>query len=170
MKNILFYAVLTGICWGMYGDSLARARGALQSPFKPYLMIGVAYLVWAILGGAVGMMVRGESFTFTGPGVRWGFIAGTLGAWGALTLTMAMVSGGARQPHIVMATVFGSAVTVAALVAWFQAQHASPGLWFGIGLILVGVVVTSYYTPHKVPPAPKAQASVPLANTLPGMQ
>src|SRR6187402_1492132 len=90
----IIYAALTALCWGLYGPTLAQSRTYLKSPFKPYVAIGVAYLVWGIVGGLVGMAYKKEAFNFTGAGMGWGLAAGTLGAWGALTLTLAMFSGG----------------------------------------------------------------------------
>ena len=118
----IIYAALTGLCWGLYGPVLAKSRTFLQSPFKPYVAIGVAYLVWGILGGLIGMMFKGDKFTFGGAGMGWGLAAGTLGAWGALTLTMAMFTGGGATPHVVMSIVFGGAVTVSAIVLLVMEQ------------------------------------------------
>ena len=42
MKNPVLFALLTALCWGLYGPVLGQARSALASPFKPYLAIGVA--------------------------------------------------------------------------------------------------------------------------------
>ena len=94
MKTYLLFALLTGLFWGFYGPALALSRAGLQSPFKPYVMIGAAYLVIAIIGGLVGMKWKCDEFSFSGIGAKWGFIAGSLGALGALWLTIAMVTGG----------------------------------------------------------------------------
>ena len=117
MRTPVLFALLTGLCWGLYGPVLGQARSALASPFKPYVAIGIAYLIWGVLGGAIGMWAKGDPFSFSGPGALWGFGAGTLGAWGALTLTLAMFTGGTAMPQIVMPIVFGGAVTVSALAA-----------------------------------------------------
>src|SRR5437868_15186067 len=106
----IVYALLTGLFWGTYGPVLAESRTFLKSPFKPYVAIGIAYLIWGIGGGLVGMWYKKDEYTFTGPGMMWGLVAGTLGAWGALTLTLAMFSGG--KPYVVMPIVFGVPVTV----------------------------------------------------------
>ncbi len=163
MKWPICFALLTALSWGLYGPALALSRTALGSPFKPYAMIGAAYLVWAVLGGFGGMLYKGDTLSFTGTGVRWGFIAGSLGAWGALTLTLAMFSGGSRVPHIVMPIVFGGAVTVTALVSWWRTpeEHAaSPWLWIGILGILLGAVLVAYNTPQEAPPAKPATPGV----------
>jgi hypothetical protein len=128
----------------------------LGSPFKPYVAIGVAYVIWGILGGVIGMWAKGDSFSFSGPGWSWGLLAGTLGAWGALTLTLAMFTGGTAMPHVVMPIVFGGAVTVSALVAVWSARGAgrtSPWLWIGIVGIGLCIVLVASNTPHPHPPA-----------------
>ncbi len=157
MKNSLpvLFALATALCWGLYGPILGKARVADTSPFKPYVAIGVAYLVIAILGGLIGMWYQGDSFQ-VGAGGRWGVAAGTLGALGAFTLTLAMFSGGARIPHTVMPIVFGGAVTVTALYSIWSSREtlrAGPWLWVGIALMLVSVIIITVNTPHGAPPA-----------------
>jgi hypothetical protein len=146
----------------LYGPTLGKARLADedQSPFKPYVAIGVAYLVIAIIGGVVGMWWKGDSFHLTGAGSTWGIVAGALGALGALFLTLCMFNGGARIPHAVMPIVFGGAVTVAALYAVLSSRghvHTPPMLWVGIAGMLISVVVITVNTPHAAPPPPPAQ-------------
>lgn len=163
MKNAtllpILFALATGFFWGTYGHALGFARAEEKSPFKPYLMIGVAYLIWGIVGGAVGMMIKGDSFRFTPGGTFWGFVAGSLGAWGALTLTLAMYNGGTNIPQVVMSVVFGSAVTVSALVAvWNSKTDTDPRLWAGIIGMAVCIVTVAYYTPHATPHKPAAGA------------
>ena len=166
MKWPVLFALATGLFWGMYGPALGQSRSALLSPFKPYVMIGVGYLVWGIVGGLLGMSYKGDNFSFTGAGVTWGFIAGTLGAWGAFTLTLAMFSGGTAMPHIVMPIVFGTAVTVSAIVSIISTRGqatASPWLWAGIAGMAVCIVVVAYNTPHAAPHKPKAtEAAGPM--------
>lgn len=158
MKTPILFALLTAVCWGFYGPTLAQARGALASPFKPFVFIGLAYLVWGVVGGMVGMGVKGDSFTLNGPGAVWGFIAGSLGAWGALTLTLAMFTGGMAMPQVVMPVVFGGAVTVSAIyaVATQRSGSTSPWLWVGIAGIAIGIVLVAYNTPHATPHKPPA--------------
>lgn len=161
---ILFPTLCVALFWGLYGPALAQSRSALLSPFKPYLMIGLAYLVWGILGGIAGMIWKGDTFAFTGAGTVWGFIAGSLGAFGALALTLAMFAGGSRTPHVVMALVFGGAVAVAALYGvareWYTEGviDQNPGLWVGIVGILVSSIFVAYHTPQEHPPPRVAQS------------
>ena len=163
----IVFALLTGLFWGTYGPVLAKARVFENSPFKPYVMIGVAYLIWGIVGGLAGMSYKGDTFSFTLKGTFWGFAAGSLGAWGALTLTLAMFTGGTAMPQVVMPIVFGTAVSVSALVSVLTTKtEVNPLLWVGIAGMAVCIVVVAYYTPHAGPPhiqkpqgdAPSAQA------------
>lgn len=158
MKSLpIIFALLTGLFWGTYGPTLAQARSFEKSAFKPYVMIGVAYLVWGILGGLVGMACtqkEGEQFlSFTKQGTFWGFAAGSLGAWGALTLTMAMFTGGTAMPQIVMPIVFGTAVSVSAITAVVTTKaETNPMMWVGIAGMAVCIVIVAYFTPHPHPP------------------
>lgn len=162
MKYPILFALLTGLWWGLYGPALGQARSALLSPFKPYVAIGVAYLIWGVIGGVVGMLYKGDSFAFTGAGALWGFIAGTLGAWGAFTLTLAMFSGGTSMPQVVMPVVFGGAVTVSALVSVWVTRgqvQTSPWLWVGIVGIFACILLVAYNTPHAAPHGPPGQST-----------
>ena len=91
---------------------------------------------------------------------------------GALTLTLAMFTGGAAMPHVVMPVVFGGAVTMSALVSVFMSKSlttTSPWLWVGIAGMAVCIVLVAYNTPHAAPHKPQAeQASAQTSRPLPG--
>lgn len=157
----ILFAVLTALFWGVYGPALGNARSASKPPewsaFKPYLFIGVAYLVWGCFGGAAAMAKFGDSFSFTGkyfPAAKWGFLAGSLGAFGALTLTFSVVNAGksGAGPGLVMPIVFGGAVCVTALTQYlmFRAKgaHFEPMLGVGMLLVAVGIVIVAKNTSH----------------------
>ena len=146
------------------------------TPFKPYVFIGIAYLVISIVGGLLMMKVRGDSFDYTAavPGVygvthfntaKWGFLAGTLGALGALCLTTAMMTSQGNA-LLVMPIVFGGAVSVTAIVSIIKLRghgplEISPVLWVGMVLTVVGVVLVALNTPHghaSAKPKPSAAA------------
>lgn len=158
MKSYLpfLFALGTAFCWGLYGPTLGKARlaDADLSPFKPYVGIGIAYLVIAIAGGMIGMWYKGDSFSPSGASGLWGVAAGTLGALGAFSLTLCMFTGGARIPHAVMPVVFGGAVTITAIYTILASGgrlQASPMLWVGIAGMLASVVVITINTPHAPP-------------------
>lgn len=162
----ILFAIGTAVCWGLYGPTIGQARSPerLWSPFKPYVGIGLAYIVWAFIGGLVAMWLKGDSFAFAGEqsaAGTWGFAAGTLGALGALSLTSAMVSGGKAQ--VVMPIIFGGAVSITALttVILHRDVHASPWLWVGIVGVVISIVTVAYHTPHAAPPKKPATATAP---------
>lgn len=164
------FALITALAWGLYGPTLGQARLAdpVASPFKPYLGIGIAYVLVAICGGAVGMWLRGDSFSFIGSsGFSWGFLAGILGAIGALGLTLSMFSGGARIPHAVMPVVFGGAVTITAISTLLLSGgrlRGGPLLWVGIAGVLISTVLITMNTPHAAPPTSATTPAPPTGD------
>ena len=156
----IFCALFVALCWGMYGPTLSNARSTSSppawGPFKPYVFIGVAYLVIAIVGGTLMMKLAfNDNFDYSGkyfPAMKWGFLAGCLGAFGALGLTFALTKAGGK-PAYVMPIVFGGAVTVNAIAAYFMLRGTNPLMWVGMLLVAIGIVLTAGYTPHAHPPS-----------------
>ena len=164
----ILFAIGTALCWGCYGPVIGKARhpDKLYSPFKPYVFIGVAYLVIAIAGGLIMMRVNGDSYSYTEEGhsraAIWGFAGGTLGALGALCLTSSMLSfQGPPKPHLVMPIVFGGAVSITAIISVIQthsARTASPWLWVGMVGVVISIVLVAANTPHGHPAKPGTHA------------
>ncbi len=173
----VIFALGTAFFWGLYGPTIGNAQIRVQppngwSPFKPYVFIGIAYLVLAVGGGLAMMKVKGDTFTYSGPvpetdrshfePAKWGFLAGCLGAAGALCLTTAMMTSKGNA-LLVMPIVFGGAVSWTAIVSAYRLQgHAtiSPLLWVGMAMVVLGVIVVAVNTPHGHAPA-KPAASAP---------
>ncbi len=155
----ILFALATACFWGLYGPALGNARTTLKpadggwSAYKPYVFIGLAYLVWGCLGGMLAMKAFGDNFSFSGtqkPAATWGFLAGSLGAFGALTLTFAMMKARGNA-GLVMPIVFGGAVTVTAitnLVILRGQAHANPLLWVGMLFVAIGIIMVATFTPH----------------------
>jgi uncharacterized membrane protein len=160
----ILFAIGTACFWGCYGPTIGNAQtprvdgrplGPPEgwTPFKPYVFIGIAYLFISIIGGLLMMKVQGDSFNYTGPHfvtAKWGFLAGTLGAAGALCLTTAMMTSRGNA-LLVMPIVFGGAVSVTALVSVLRlhaAQSVSPMLWLGMAITVAGVIMVARNTPH----------------------
>ncbi len=162
----VWFALATGLFWGLYGPALGEARPFLSNPFQSYVPIGVAYFFCAIVGGIAILKYLGQPIipAIPGlspiPGLSASFIAGTLGALGALALTLAMFNGGAKHPHTVMPVVFGTAVTVTALVTVGKAlwtgkgEVGSPIMWLGILGMFVSLLLITMNTPHTAPAKP----------------
>ena len=120
------------------------------------------------------MVYTKAPFAFSGAGLSWGLISGSLGAFGALTLTLAMFSfpaGMKPRPELVMPIVFGGAVTVTALTNLVismksaGAHQPSPWLWVGIIGMAVCIVIVAYNTPHVAPKKPAPAAADSQANS-----
>jgi uncharacterized membrane protein len=174
VKNMwipILFAVGTACFWGLYGPTIGNAQTRQAppdgwSPFKPYVFIGLAYLVLAIGGGLIAMKFKGDTFSFSGEQftpAKWGFLAGMLGALGALCLTTAMMTSKGNA-LLVMPIVFGGAVSVTAIYsAWKLRGHTdiNPMLWVGIVLVIIGVIIVARFTPHGHAPkkAPEVTAN-----------
>ncbi|WP_442511003.1 hypothetical protein SH528x_002658 [Novipirellula sp. SH528] len=172
----ILFALGTAIFWGCYGPTIGNAQAPkvngvpMWSPFKPYVFIGIAYLVIAICGGLLMMKMKGDSFSYSGayfPTMKWGFLAGVLGAFGAVCLTTAMMTSRGNA-LLVMPIVFGGAVSVSAIVSIFKLHGdvtINPLLWVGMLLTVVGVVIVAMNTPHGHAAAPKpAVVDAPAAD------
>lgn len=161
----LLFAIATAIFWGLYGPALGKSRIPGQTPFKPYVFIGIAYLIWGCLGGAVAVQLSGDGFSFPAKAGWWGFIAGSLGAFGALTLTYAMYQ--AKDASLVMPVVFGGATSVAAITGLvMQGSHAHIDIrqMIGFVLVVIGVVLIQMFSAHGPVPAKAAPTtSAPAA-------
>lgn len=180
----VLFALGTAFFWGLYGPAIGNAQIKVQppngwSPFKPYVFIGVAYLVLAVGGGLAMMQVKGDTFKYGGAvegaegrthfePAKWGFLAGCLGAAGALCLTTAMMTSKGNA-LLVMPVVFGGAVSWTAIVSAYRLREQatiSPILWVGMAMVVLGVIVVAMNTPH---PHPKKPASAnPTAVEAPG--
>jgi hypothetical protein len=172
----ILFALGTAIFWGCYGPAIGNAQNPVVdgkplpigaggwSPYKSYVFIGLAYLVIAVMGGLIMMKVKGDSFSYAGtqfPTAKWGFLAGSLGALGALMLTSAMMTSRGNA-MLVMPIVFGGAVTMTAIVSVIRLgglSGISPLLWVGMALTLCGVILTAMNTPHGHPKHAKPTAA-----------
>lgn len=170
----ILFALGTALFWGCYGPTIGNAQAPRVdgrplappdgwTPFKPYVFIGIAYLVFAIAGGLLMMKLKGDSFSYTGvhfATAKWGFLAGTLGALGAFCLTTAMMTSRGNA-LLVMPIVFGGAVSVTAFVSVLRLHDrsaVSPLLWAGMALTVVGIVTVAMNTPHGHAPAKPSES------------
>ena len=117
MLGMLAVIGLTALCWGLYGPVLHFGREAMQSALRPFVCVGVAYFMIAVLIPLV-LLRRGERGGWTVKGVVWSLLAGTAGALGALGVILALRFGG--KPIYVMPLVFGGAPVVNTLLTAFM--------------------------------------------------
>ena len=156
---------LTALCWGMYGPVLHFGREDMHSPLRPFVCVGIAYFVIAVVVPLV-LLARGEKGAWTAKGVFWSLFAGVAGSLGALGVILALHFGG--KPIYVMPLVFGGAPVVntllnATLTKSFN-QLKAPFL-AGLILVITGAATVLIFKPVAPHSAPKAVATATAADT-----
>ncbi len=145
MKNFTFliFVAITFCCWGTYGPTLHIGQKALGadgqlSLLRSLICVGVAYFLIAVLVPTIVLLTRGETGGWTMSGFCWSFIAGSLGALGALGITLAFKFKG--SPIYVKPLVFGCAPIVNTFVTMFMSGtfRQARGLFF-VGILVVAV-------------------------------
>ena len=153
MLGMLAAIALTALCLGLYGPVLHFGRDAMQSALRPFVCVGVAYFLIAVLIPLV-LLRRGERGSWTMKGVIWSLLAGTAGALGALGVILALFFGG--KPIYVMPLVFGGAPVVNTLLTAFMNrafnQLKAPFL-AGLILVITGAVTVLVFKPQPQPAA-----------------
>ncbi len=151
----LIFAMMTVCSWGVYGVLLHTGQlsmgDAVNGRYKAYLFVGVAYLLTAVLGSIVVLLVNGATWSFPVTGMAWSTLAGIAGALGALGVLLAF--GAKGMPSVVMSIVFAGAPIVNAFVA--MAVHppagglASLNWQFVLGILLaaLGGCLVSLFRP-----------------------
>lgn len=140
MKNfiyVLLFVGLTALCWGTYGPLLRVGQDEMgHSHWRPFICVGVAYFLIAILAPVILLRIRGERGAWTAGGTLWSLIAGVVTTLGALGIILAFNYGG--KPIFVMPLVFGCAPVVNTLYTMFTTRdHDKPSALFLAGLIVV---------------------------------
>jgi hypothetical protein len=150
---------LTALCWGIYGPVLHFGREAMHSSLRPFVCVGLAYFLIAVLIPLV-LLSRGERGGWTTKGVVWSLLAGAAGAFGALGVILALGFGG--KPIYVMPLVFGGAPVVNTLFTAFMNrafdQLKAPFL-AGLILVILGAVTVLVFKPQAAAPAAAAVAA-----------
>lgn len=141
------FALCTALFWGTYGPLLSRGHHLMgtEGRLRPFICVGIAYLLVAIVGPIVVMYTTGidkgdgiaSGWTFGG--IVWSTLAGAVGALGAFTLIMALGAGGPSSPVYVMPLVFGCAPVVSAFTSMYLSGNYKISPFFAAGLILVAV-------------------------------
>lgn len=150
---------MTAFCWGAYGPVLHFGREAMHSSLRPFVCVGLAYFLIAVLIPLALLGRGGERGGWTAKGVLWSMLAGAAGALGALGVILALGFGG--KPIYVMPLVFGGAPVVntllsAAMNRSFN-QLKAPFL-AGLILVILGAVTVLVFKPQ-----PQAHAAAPAA-------
>jgi hypothetical protein len=147
--GMLAAIALTAVCWGGYGPVLHFGREAMESSLRPFVCVGVAYFLIAVLVPLALLARGGEKGSWTTKGVLWSLLAGSAGALGALGVILALSCGG--RPIYVMPLVFGGAPVVNTLLSAFLGrafdQLKAPFL-AGLMLVILGAVTVLIFKPQ----------------------
>jgi drug/metabolite transporter (DMT)-like permease len=160
MKNMAYVLLSIGLViltWGAYGNLLNAGTKAMGNPadaavgvshFLPFIFVGVAYFLIAVLVAWAFLAWRGEPGNWSSGGVFWSFLSGVVTAVGALGVILAMTSGG--SPIYVMPLIFGGAPVVNTVVSMWLSKsfkEAGPLFYAGLILVIVGAVVVLVFSP-----------------------
>jgi hypothetical protein len=145
MRNFtyLIFVALTFFCWGTYGPTLHQGQSGMGadgqlSLLRPIICVGIAYFLIAVIFPVAILVTRGEPGSWSFSGFWWSFIAGALGAFGALGITLAFKFQG--KPIYVMPLVFGCAPIMNTLVTMAMAKtFRQANVLFLIGIAMVAL-------------------------------
>lgn len=183
-NTALLYALGTVVTWGLYSVLLHKGSMAMAIPgapdflgsrMKSFLLVGIAYVIVAIVGPILVMKFKGTPWSFPTAGWSWSLVAGMAGAIGAFFLLMALSSGRSPAeskilPLLVPAIVFAGAPIVNAIVS-ITKEHlwakTPPAFYIGILLAGAGAAMVMKYRPMGGP-AP-ASTTVPAALEAPAL-
>ena len=169
----LTFALMTVVCWGLYGAFLHSGQTAMADPvngrYKAFLFVGLAYFLTAVLAPLAVLLLNGASWSYPLRGMGWSLVAGVAGALGAFAVLLAF--GAQGRPAVVMSIVFAGAPVVNALYSLWL--HPPAGGWqkvpwqFGLGLLLaaLGGCLVTLYKPN--PPAPTRHSSILVQRETP---
>ncbi|HRX84237.1 MAG TPA: hypothetical protein P5572_04385 [Phycisphaerae bacterium] len=163
MKSLwIVFVVLTVLTWGAYVPTVHHGQKALgaNSALRAFLFIGLAYFVMAAIV-LVGVRFFGmEPWKFNSKGAWTSFIAGALGAVGALGIVFAFKFKG--SPLVVPPLVFAGAPIMATFVTMFWDKPAGrihPLFILGLCMAAGGAALVLRFKP-AAHPAP-AHAAAP---------
>jgi hypothetical protein len=157
---VLPFVAMTFLSWGLYGPVLHEGQyemgaGGRPSSLRPFICVGVAYFLIAVVVPLAALWAKGESGKWTIRGAFWSFAAGAAGAVGALGIILAFKFRG--SPVFVMPLVFGLAPVVNTFVTMWMTKtfkQASTLFFAGVILVAVGAAGVMFFKPKIEPAAP----------------
>jgi hypothetical protein len=153
MRNVLAlpFIALAFLAWGNYGPLMhAGQYGMDGSSLRPFICVGLAYFMIAVIVPIAVLTLRGEVGGWTIPGAFWSLSAGAIGAVGALGIIMAFKFYG--RPVYVMPLVFGCAPVVNTFVTMSMSRtfrDANLIFFAGVFIVALGAAGVLYFKPHR---------------------
>jgi len=153
ISQVTFIAMsiaLTALSWGMYGPVLHQGQAKMHgSRLRPFLCVGLAYFVVAVLAPVAMMPAYDEPGSWQVGGTLWSLAAGGVGAIGALGVILAFNFGG--RPIFVMPLVFGGAPVVNTAVSMAVAKSMGPisgAFLVSLVLVIAGAAAVLIFAPR----------------------
>ena len=151
--GVVLFVLLTAVCWGVYGPLMLEGQATLGR-LRPFVCVGLAYFVIAVVVPVVWLRMRGEAGSWTSSGVFWSLIAGAVGALGALGIILAFSFKG--RPVYVMPLVFGLAPVVNTILTMYLGKlfgQIGPLFLAGLIIVVLGAVTVLVFKPSHGPAA-----------------
>ena len=151
---VLISTLLTVLCWGAYGPLMHHGKEAMDSALRPFVGVGLAYFLIAVLVPTLKLVFTGEKGHWQRNGAILSLMAGAVGALGALGVIYAFKFGG--SPVYVMPLVFGGAPVINTIVTMgLSGTYRQVNLIFLIGVVTVvlGAAGVLYFKPAPKPHA-----------------
>lgn len=152
MRNLLMvlpFVAMTFLAWGNYGPLMHEGQyGMGGARWKPFICVGMAYFLIAVVVPLFVLNTKGESGKWTFGGTIWSLAAGAITTIGALGIIMAFNFRG--NPVYVMPLVFGCAPVVNTIVSMAMARtfkEASAVFYLGVLIVALGAAGVMYFKP-----------------------
>lgn len=163
---VLLSIAVSILSWGLYGPLIRAGQAGMGGDhLRPFVCVGIAYFVLAVVVPVLWIATRGEKGTWSVGGGLWSLLAGALGAAGALGVILAFTNHG--NPVYVMPLVFGGAPVVNTFLTMFLGRtykQAGPLFFAGLILVIAGAASVLYFKPGPPTSATRAPVDVHLAS------
>ena len=155
MQNFryLVFVLMAIFFWGIYapvlqeGQKLMGVDGKL-SRIEPLICVVLAYFMIAVLVPVVVLFTKGETGKWSISGFIWSFLAGVVGALGAVGMIIALENRG--SPVYVVPLVFGGAPVINTLVTMLMhrtVRKANILFFIGVAIVALGAAGVMYFRP-----------------------
>jgi len=164
------FVLLTVVAWGNYGALMHHGNLAMGDALRPFIGVGFAYFVIAVLVPMLLLQLKGEKGNWSQGGIVLSLFAGAVGALGALGVIVAFSAG--AKPVYVMPLVFGGAPVINTLVTMAMGKNFEkihPLFIVGILMAAVGGAGVLFFRPGPAPAAAIAKSAAQLAESVPAI-
>jgi len=142
----------------LHQGQLALGDGPMLARWTPLVCVGISYFLIAVVYPLFTIHTESQG-NWSPSGAFWSFLAGSIGAVGALGIILAFMFGG--TPIFVMPMVFGFAPVINTMVTMlmFRTIRKAPLVFYlGVLVVAIGAAGVMYFQPKP----PETTASIAL--------